>query len=105
MTRSWWVALLAALSICVALLPLGMAVRVIGVPVVSRSNLISITVGGVWCPTSAIGGWVRGYEGVSLVTNVVTCGPSDDKPAAWLLLGWRDGSRTSLCLDFEQGRC
>jgi hypothetical protein len=100
--RRGFVVLILFLWLCLAALPPAAAVMTGGRIVSQQGLILTVTVGGVACPQSVITGWTLGH-GWSLVTNVVAC--STGNTAAWLLVGWRDGTRSSLCVDSSHQRC
>ena len=101
--KLWLGAILVPLCVCVAMLPVGVLLRSGSASGTGSFYLHSFTMGTVACPYSMIVGWNLGW-GWTAVTNVVSCSQGSS-PAAWMLLRWHNGKRTSLCVDFEGQRC
>lgn len=101
--RLWLGAMLVVLCVCMATVPVAVLPRSGWVSETARTHLNSFTMGAVACPYSAIVGWNVG-RGWRAVPNVVPCSQGDS-PAAWILLRWPNGKRTSICVDFDTRKC
>lgn len=69
----------------------------------NKAVIHSITFGAATCPSSTIAGWTMG-RGWSQVSNVTNCSQPKTR-AAWVLIIWPDGNRTSLCIDSDKTVC
>ena len=100
--RGWLTWALVALLFCLSLL-LAVAPLLSGGLIVSQQGLLhTVTIGGVACPHSFVAGWTLG-RGWSFVPNAAVC--NSGSVAGWLRVGWRDGTRTALCVDSSRLRC